>query len=125
MGRWSLQGRVRPILSVVVGPGGRLAALAAFSLASAGGFSSPRQGGKCQFRTWRSSGGAARFEAARSGVSARSRSWTRSRRRRWNPRSRTAARVACSERPMADSERKSYAEGCAYYCRHDSKNVYH
>ena len=33
------------------GPGGRLAALAADSLASAGGFSSPQQGGKCQFRS--------------------------------------------------------------------------
>ena len=60
----------------------------------------PARGGKCQFRNWRRSGGAARFEAARSGVSARSRSWTRSRRRRWNPRSRIAARAACSERPM-------------------------
>ena len=44
------------------GPGGRLAALAADSLASAGGFSSPQQGGKCQFRT-----GQGRGESASSG----------------------------------------------------------
>ena len=38
------------------GPGGRLAALAAASLASGGGFSSPQQGGKCQFRTGQAGG---------------------------------------------------------------------
>ena len=44
------------------GPGGRLAALAAASLASTGGFRSPQQGGKCQFRT-----GPGRGESASSG----------------------------------------------------------
>ena len=44
------------------GPGGRLAALAAASLASTGGFRSPQQGGKCQFRT-----GQGRGESASSG----------------------------------------------------------
>ena len=44
------------------GSGGRLAALAAASLASTGSFRSPQQGGKCQFRT-----GPNRGESASSG----------------------------------------------------------
>ena len=98
------------------GPGGRLAALAASSLASTGSFRNPQQGGKCQFRT-----GPGRGESASSGpgraegkvpvpdLSEIRRRWQLRGGSRW--RQRGFAFLACPEAPALDGVRHYQRQG--------------
>ena len=76
---------------------GPLAALAAASLAAAGGFPHPERGGKCHLWRWRRSAAAGDFEAVLAGGSAALCSSGRSGRRSWRPPGSTRPSGGCSD----------------------------